>query len=122
MTYSDPKAIHTTATEYTWEYVNKTTLDLSDFNTTNHTIRTNVTLDDFGQVQMPGAQAIDFTIKGNSVINGSVYGGGNAAAVQGNVSLKLLDNTTVHGSVFGGGKTAKVNGNVNVQIGNGAGE
>lgn len=109
--YSDPDAIHTVGTTCEWIHVNNLTTPAVDF--TNKTIQTTVTLDGFGKV----TGNIDFTIKGNSVINGHVFGGGDASEVKGNIDLKVLGNTHVYGHVFGGGNTAKVAGSINVQIG-----
>jgi hypothetical protein len=49
---------------------------------------------------------------------GNVYGGGNAAPVEGNTTVDIRgNNTNVFGSVYGGGNAAKVTGNTDVTIG-----
>ena len=49
---------------------------------------------------------------------GNVYGGGNAAPVEGNTAVDIRgNNTNVFGSVYGGGNAAKVTGNTDVTIG-----
>lgn len=57
---------------------------------------------------------------GNPTVNvlGNIYGGGNAAPIDGNTKVDVRGNrTNVHGSVYGGGNAAKVTGNTEVIIG-----
>ena len=55
---------------------------------------------------------------GPTTSEGNVFGGGNAAPVQGNTTVDIKGNRTViYGNVYGGGNAAKVTGNTNVIIG-----
>ena len=56
------------------------------------------------------------TIKGSSIIDGSVYGGGDESAVTGNTTVTLKGNTRVLGNVFGGGDNGVVEGSTKVEI------
>lgn len=81
-----------------------------------------VSLDVFGGGKGPGA-----TVTGNPVVtvgssgktvivNGSVYGGGDAAPVTGNTQVAIGNSSTVRTKVFGGGNQAGVSGNATVQL------
>lgn len=100
------------AVTYQWKHVDA-------YSGTNHldnsalTIETTESLEGFGQV----TGNVDLTIKGTSVIDGSVFGGGNASEMTGNTNVKILGKTLVWGNVYGAGNTADVNGNTSVQIG-----
>ena len=66
---------------------------------------------------------VSLTIGGTSVIGtdgdnttGSVYGGGESSAVNGNIHVLLKGNTHVLGSVYGGGNEGPVNGDTEVEI------
>ena len=50
--------------------------------------------------------------------DGNVYGGGNAAPVDGSSQVKILYNSEVKGNVYGGGNAATVSGDTKVNIGN----
>lgn len=52
----------------------------------------------------------------NSSVLQNVYGGGNAAPVNGNTNVDLTGNTTVGGNVYGGGNEGAVGGNTNVRL------
>lgn len=67
--------------------------------------------------------SVSLTINGNSVIgtasdsdSGNVYGGGDASAVSGDVTVNLQGNTEVLGNVFGGGNEGVVEGSAEVNI------
>ena len=55
-------------------------------------------------------------VKGHSVIQGNVFGGGDESAVLGNTVVKLHDSTHVYGNVFGGGNKGAVDGDSSVTI------
>ena len=74
-------------------------------------IYTDVNLGDLGQVK--DAQ---LTIGGDSEIKGSVFGGGDKSAVNGDVTVILQGNTKVLGNVFGGGNIGTVSGTATVTI------
>ena len=59
---------------------------------------------------------VTFTIKGNTTIHGSVYGGGDESKVNSNTLVKVLDQTKVFGNIYGGGNLGKVDGNTEVII------
>ena len=76
-------------------------------------------LDNLGAV----LNSASLTINGNSVIGtasdsdtGNVYGGGDASAVSGDVTVNLQGNTEVLGNVFGGGNEGEVSGSATVNI------
>ena len=81
-----------------------------------------ISLDVFGGGKGPGA-----TVTGNPVVtvgssgktvivNGNVYGGGDAAPVTGNTQVAIGNSSTVRTKVFGGGNQAGVSGNATVQL------
>ena len=102
--------------EYTWVHVGSLT---SPYLTTwegdgEKTIQTTQTLNNLGQV----TGNVTLTIEGNSVIDGSVCGGGDEAPMTGNTVVSIKDNTRVRDRVFGGGNLAAVNsGTATVTIG-----
>ena len=54
----------------------------------------------------------------NARVYGNVYGGGNAAPIEGNTKVDIRGNRTdIFGSVYGGGNAAKVTGNTTVVVG-----
>lgn len=73
---------------------------------------TEVPLVDLGKV----TGNVDFTIKGNSTVGGSIFGGGDESTVSGNTLVKVLDQTKVFGNVYGGGNMGEVGGNTKVII------
>ena len=78
------------------------------------TIKTTQMLDNLGRV----TGTVTLTIEGNSIIDGSVCGGGDEASMTGNTVVTVKDNTRVQKSVFGGGNLAAVNsGSATVTIG-----
>ena len=48
---------------------------------------------------------------------GNVFGGGNAAQVNGSTSVEILNKSTIRGNVYGGGNEAVVTGSTDVKIG-----
>ena len=59
---------------------------------------------------------VDFTIKGNSTVGGSIFGGGDESTVGGNTLVKVLDHTKVFGNIYGGGNMGTVDGNTKVIV------
>ena len=59
---------------------------------------------------------VDFTIKGGSTVGGSIFGGGDESAVNGNTLVKVLDQTKVFGNIYGGGNIGTIGGNTKVII------
>lgn len=55
-------------------------------------------------------------IKGNSEIQGSVFGGGDESAVTGNTEVDILGKTKVFGNIYGGGNMGHVDGDTKVII------
>ena len=47
-------------------------------------------------------------IKGNSVIQGNVFGGGDESAVDGDTEVRILGKTKVFGNIYGGGNMGTV--------------
>jgi hypothetical protein len=70
-----------------------------------------ITSDNLGTVQNA-----ELTLKGNTTVDGSVFGGGDASAVSGNATVTLKGNTKVEGDVFGGGNMGMVSGTTTVKI------
>ena len=58
----------------------------------------------------------NLTLDDNCVVDGSVFGGGDASTVNGNTTVNLQGNTQVFGNVFGGGNVAEVGGSATVNI------
>ncbi len=58
----------------------------------------------------------NLTLDDNCVVDGSVFGGGDASTVEGNTTVNLQGNTQVFGNVFGGGNVAEVGGSATVNI------
>lgn len=81
-----------------------------------------VSLDVFGGGKGPAATVTGNPVvtvgsNGNTVVvNGNVYGGGDAAPVSGNTQVTITNNSTVRTKVFGGGNQAGVSGNATVQL------
>ena len=70
-----------------------------------------ITSDNLGTVQNA-----ELTLKGNTTVDGSVFGGGDASAVSGNATVTLKGATQVEGDVFGGGNKGMVSGKTTVKI------
>ena len=103
------------STTYTWTH----TYGNTGQPITGNLFYTEVPLDNLGAVQ----GNVTLTIKGQSVVGtegdtttGNVFGGGEASAVNGNITVILQDDTHVVGNVFGGGDQGKVEGNTEVKI------
>ncbi len=62
----------------------------------------------------------DVEVTNRAVVNRNVFGGGNAAAVSTNTEVKLTGAAMVHGNVYGGGNMGEVLGNTKVIV-NGTG-
>lgn len=62
----------------------------------------------------------DVEVTNRAVVNRNVFGGGNAAAVSTNTEVKLTGAAKVHGNVYGGGNMGEVLGNTKVIV-NGTG-
>ena len=112
-------AVKGVTTTYTWENratVNSTATGIDKI---NHILYTTEDLTTLGTVE----GTVSLTIGGTSVIGtdgdnttGSVYGGGESSAVNGNIHVLLKGNTHVLGSVYGGGNEGPVNGDTEVEI------
>ena len=61
---------------------------------------------------------VELTIKGNSRIDGNVFGGGDMSEVEGKTTVKLQGGTSVGGNVYGGGNEGIVHGDSKVFIQN----
>ena len=74
----------------------------------------------FTPISLSGLGEVDgvttLTINGTSLIDGDVYGGGDASAVKGNTTVTLGGDTQVFGNVFGGGNSGEVSGSATVNI------
>ena len=56
------------------------------------------------------------TYGGTHFINGDIFGGGNAAMVDGNTNVIIRGHSKVFGNVYGGGNEAKVSGDTKVIV------
>ena len=73
---------------------------------------TEIPLDNLGAVSVDAT----LTIKGTSVIEHDVYGGGDQSAVTGDATVNLQEGAHVKGDVYGGGNNGPVGGNTEVKI------
>lgn len=73
---------------------------------------TDVTLTYLGNV----TGDIKITLKGNTTVNGSVFGGGNESKSLSNTLVEILDHTKVYGNIYGGGNEGEVRGNTKVIV------
>ena len=105
------KGVRPNPVEYTWSSVGSTANPFTD-NGDSHEIYTDKNLGDLGKV----LGNVDLTLKGNTTVAGSVFGGGEMSGVRDNTLVKLQDNTQVAGSVYGGGDQGPVGGNSEVII------
>ena len=78
---------------------------------------------DLSPSNLGAVNAVDLTIKGNSIIGtagdntkGNVFGGGEESSVSGNTEVKILDHAKVLGNVYGGGNMGTVGGNTKVIV------
>lgn len=55
-------------------------------------------------------------LQGNTIVQGSVFGGGNESAVNNDTEVRVLDHTKVHGNIYGGGNEGVVGGNTKVIV------
>ena len=115
-------------TEFTWENAAKAGKTLtngqSGSDLTNHYVYTNADLTALGQVG-----ETDLTVKGNTTVEGSVFGGGDESSISASATAtgdtkvtieKNNDNETpTISNVYGGGNTADVDGNTKVEMTNG---
>ena len=58
----------------------------------------------------------DVEVTNQAVVNRNVFGGGNAAAVSTNTEVKLMGAAKVHGNVYGGGNQGQVGGDTKVIV------
>ena len=115
-------------TTYTWKNAEEAGVTLTNggegSDKTNHYIYTNQNLTVLGQVG-----ETDLTIKGNTSVEGSVFGGGDESAITasatatGNTKVTIEENDTHEtptiSNVYGGGNTADVEGKTEVKMTNG---
>ena len=101
-----------TPVTYTWSSTGSTTTPFTDSNG-KHLIYTNVDLNNLGKVS--GSTSV--TVSGESLIDGSVFGGGNQAPVTANTHVSIEGTTHILENVYGGGNQALVGGNTHVDIG-----
>ena len=101
------------SSEFTWTHVGSLSNKAQALDGTS--IKTTKDLSGLGTV----SGNVTLTIKGESHIYGSVFGGGESSDVTGNdktVTVTLEGNTIIDHNVFGGGDRGKVNGSTEVYI------
>ena len=106
------KGVFPTAVEYTWSKTkgdNTTTLvDDSE----GHWIHTDSDLTSLGTV----TNDVSLTLKGNTTVQGSVFGAGDSSKVEGNTEVKVIEQAKVCGNIYGGGNKGIVGGNTKVIV------
>ena len=107
------KGVRPAPVEYTWSSTGSTSDPFTD-NGDSHEIYTDKNLGDLGKV----LGNVDLTLKGNTVVDGNVFGGGEMSGVQDNTIVKLQGNTHVTGNIYGGGDQGPVGGDSEVIIKN----
>ena len=101
--------------EYKWSSIGGTGTDntLTD-DGDNHWIYTDENLNNLGSV---GGNTTT-TLKGNTRVEGNVFGGGDESSVEGSTTVILEEGATVSGNVYGGGNEGPVGGDSEVIIQN----
>ena len=107
------KGVRPAPVEYIWSSAGSTSAPFTD-NGDSHEIYTDKNLGDLGKV----LGNVDLTLKGNTVVDGNVFGGGEMSGVQDNTIVKLQGNTHVTGNIYGGGDQGPVGGDSEVIIKN----
>ena len=97
---------------YTWKQGTPQQHNTAD--ATNHIFYTSedITMSDLGNV----TGNIKITLKGNTTVNGNVFGGGNESKSLANTLVEILEHTKVLGNIYGGGNMAEVGGNTKVVV------
>ena len=101
-------------TEFTWKNVDSYPAEGGDGfgGTTDQVITTqSLSKDDLGSVH-----AVSLTLTGNTLIQGSVFGGGEESKVIENTFVHIKDKTKVSGSIYGGGNMGTVGGDTKVIV------
>lgn len=120
-------------TEFTWKKASEASVTISNNTSgsdlTKHFVYTNVDINALGEVGMT-----DLTITNNTIVAGSVYGGGEESGVNGSTEVTITSGAigsegnggVEYGNVYGGGKgknndalAGLVKGNTKVTISNG---
>lgn len=100
------------STEFTWKKVASYPGEGgAGFDGTQVITTTSLDKTDLGSV---GAVAL--TIKGNTTVQGNVFGGGEESQVAHNTLVKILEKAKVLGNVYGGGNMGEVGGNTKVVV------
>ena len=77
------------------------------------------TTQNLSKTNLGAVSEVSLTIKGNSTVLGSVYGGGDESVVSGDVTVTVQGNANISGNVFGGGNLGSVGGYTTVDINGG---
>ena len=108
-------AVLSGTTEFTWKNTLEAGVTLtngaSGSDLTNHYVYTDT---DLSSSNLGSVGTVLLTIKGNSMVRGSVFGGGDESTVIGNTEVFIKDHTTVFGSIYGGGNMGIVGGDTKV--------
>ncbi len=102
--------------EFTWEHRDVVNSSGTAFNDEEGKVYTQVVFSDFGRVAQNVTLLIKTSDSGTTIINGSVYGGGDESAVSGTTTVTVTGNTHVTGNVFAGGNKGEVSGAATVTI------
>ena len=100
--------------EYTWEHHDVVNTTSNAIDEDNHILFTSeiITKENLGSVN----GNVYLTIKGNSTVGGSIFGGGDESVVNGSTLVKVLDQTKVFGNIYGGGNMGEIGGDTKVII------
>ena len=108
-------------TTYHWESMAPGTTPPININTSTQTL---YTTEDLNKRELGSVKGnVTLTIKGNSMVFGSVFGGGEESMVvkpentdKGNTEVQILGKTKVLGNIYGGGNMGEVEGNTKVIV------
>ena len=99
-------------TDYTWTQVDSYPAEGgAGFDGTQVITTQSLSKDDLGSVH-----AVSLTLQGNTLIQGSVFGGGEESKVIENTFVHIKDKTKVSGSIYGGGNMGTVGGDTKVIV------
>lgn len=102
---------------YSWEHAETVNSTATAINTGTHKLFTEVNLEKSNLGSVAGK--VILTLKGNTTVNGSVFGGGESSYVTGaanKVTVNIEGYTQIYGNVFGGGDKGEVQGSTEVNI------
>ena len=108
-------------TDFEWKkkdsYPNNGTIGFLDDGGNYSSSGTNVvTTVEIDNSNLGTVKEVSLTLKGNTLVQGSVFGGGDASSVSENTFVYIKDKTKVSGSIYGGGNMGTVGGDTKVIV------